>query len=292
MHSIKLIYWDDVKNIGDQLSPYIIHKLSGLSIVHRKNYELGIKGQLFLIFKLLLCKISFKKFSEIPFFYEDTLLGIGSIISWGNKRSVVWGSGFMNGNEKFRGGKVYAVRGKLTNDRLVHLGFKGCNVWGDPALLLPLLLPKIAIKSVEIAIIPHWTEVDYFKDKYAGMYKIIDVRTDDVESFVNELTSCRYILSTSLHGIILSHAYQIPALWIKHGYIQTDGFKFFDYFSSVDIPFYEGLTDFDSFLQDRNWKQLFVDYESYSLPKKDLNIMRKHLIDVAPFKVLKQYIIK
>lgn len=290
MSSIKLIYWNDVKNIGDQLSLYIIHKLSGLSVVHRRAYVSGFKGGVLCLFiKLLLHRISFKQFFETPFFYEKTLLAIGSVISWGNKRSVIWGSGFMNSNEIFRGGKVYAVRGKLTSDRLVKLGFKRCDIWGDPALLLPLLIPPTFIKSVDIAIIPHWTEVDYFKEKYGGMYKIIDVRTDDVEYFVKELTSCQYILSTSLHGIILSHAYQIPALWIKRGYIYTDGFKFFDYFSSVDIPFYDGLRDFDSFLQNRNWKQLFVDYESYSLPQKDLNIICKHLIEVAPFKVLEQY---
>ena len=55
------------------------------------------------------------------------------------------------------------------------------------------------------------------------------------------------IFSTSLHGLIISHAYGIPAIWIKAGNIGTDGFKFKDYFSSVNIPYYSPikLEEFD-----------------------------------------------
>lgn len=288
MHSLKLLYWNE-KNLGDLLSPYIIYKISGINPVYRGLYYIGIKGQLLLLLDFLLGKKTKKELKNTLFFYEKNLLAVGSIISLGNKRSVVWGSGFMNYNEKFRGGKVLAVRGKLTNKKLIEQGFKGCKVFGDPALLLPLIIPSVKHKNYDIAIIPHWSEVDYFKISFGDKYKILDLRTDNVKQFVNELTSCKYILSTSLHGIILSHAYGIPALWIKHGYIDTDGFKFYDYFSSVDIPSYCGISEYENILNSGRWMDLFVDYKKLSLPIKEISLIQKELLRVVPFKLLPEY---
>lgn len=282
MRRIKLLYWNEEKNLGDQLSPYIVHKLTGLPITH-KNGALSFKEELLLIPQLFFRKISFQQFSHVPLFYEKVLLAIGSILSWGNKRSIVWGSGFMYENETFRGGKVYAVRGKLSNDRLIELGFKGCNVWGDPALLLPLFVAPTKEKTVDIAIIPHYSEYEYFKEEYGEKYKIIDIRTNDVEEFVKELTSCKHILSTSLHGIILAHAYHIPALWIQNKNKQIGGFKFYDYFSSVDIPYYEGCKDVEKLLHNNNWFEIFTQNQNLCLPHKDIGIIQNALMKAMPF---------
>lgn len=289
MKYIKLVYWDGIQNLGDLLSPYIVGKLSGLPIKSKKLYLSGKKKQLTLFLDLLCGRITKRDFSKTLFFFEKNILAIGSIIALGNKKSIIWGSGFMNQHETFRGGKVYAVRGKLTNEKLKKIGFEGCEIFGDPALLIPLILPPSYEKKYEVAIIPHWREVDYFKSKYSNQYKILDIRTDNVKEFIDELTSCRYVLSTSLHGIILSHAYNIPALWIKEGYIDTDGFKFYDYFSSVEIPFYDGISDFDSYLLNNTWKSIFDKYKINSLPLKSIRVIQKNLITVAPFKVLDKY---
>lgn len=288
MHSIKLVYWNG-KNLGDFLSPFIISNLSRLPIKYKNYYILGRKGQANLILDFILKKVTWKKLTETLFFFERNMLGIGSIIAYGNKRSLIWGSGFMNKNEHIRGGKVYAVRGRLTNEKIINDGYKGCNVFGDPALLLPLIVKAAFKKKYDIAIIPHWKEYDYFQNKYGRQYKILDIRTTDVEHFVEDLTSCKYILSTSLHGIILSHAYNIPALWIKHGYIDTDGFKFYDYFSSVDIPFYNGFENFNEYLENNNWKCLFDKHTIKSLPQKDIASIQKELLDVALFPVLDKF---
>jgi hypothetical protein len=58
-----------------------------------------------------------------------------------------------------------------------------------------------------------------------------------VESYVNQLTSCEAILSSSLHGLIIAGAYGIPAARISFGEdIGGDGTKFVDYFESVQMP--------------------------------------------------------
>ncbi len=288
MNSIKLVYWNG-NNLGDFLSPFIVSKLSGLPIKYKNYYILGRKGQMNLILNFLFKKITWKKITETLFFFEKNILGIGSILAYGNKKSLIWGSGFMNKNEHIRGGKVFAVRGLLTNEKIINEGYIGCHVFGDPALLLPLIIKPTCIKKYNIAIIPHWKEYDFFKNKYGKKYKILDIRTTDVEYFIGELVSCKYILSTSLHGIILSHAYNIPALWIKHGNIDTDGFKFYDYFSSVDIPFYKGFEDFNKYLENNNWKCLFDKYAINSLPQTDITSIQKALLDVAPFPILDKY---
>src|SRR5699024_9384076 len=151
-----------------------------------------------------------------------------------------------------KGGEVFAVRGKLTSESLVRQGFQKCDVYGDPALLLPLWLKPSSKKQHFLGIIPHHSEVDYFIEKYSDKYFIIDLRTTNVHRIVEEINSCERILSTSLHGVIVAHAYDIPALWIKKGYIGTDGFKFHDYFSSVKIPLYHGITDIDESLIDES----------------------------------------
>jgi len=288
MKYIKLVYWNKL-NLGDLLSPYIVNKLSGLPVKYKDFYFLGIKGQIGLLIDFLKGRRTIKEIMKTLFFFEKNLLAVGSIMALGNKKSIVWGSGFMNWNESFRGGKVLAVRGKLTNDKLIAMGFRRCNAFGDPALLLPLIVSPTENKVRDVVIIPHWTEVESFKKKYGEHYKVLDIRTADIENFISELTSCRYVLSTSLHGIILSHAYGIPALWIKKGYIDTDGFKFHDYFSSVDIPFYDGIENFDSYLKEDTWKSLFTEYEKYILPYKNIRDIQKKLLSVAPFRVLSQY---
>ena len=99
MNNIKLVYWNQV-NLGDLLSPFIVGKLSGLSIIHKDLYVLGIRGQINLFFNFLRGKISQSKFLETLFFFEKNLLAVGSILAWGNKKSIIWGSGFMNLSEE------------------------------------------------------------------------------------------------------------------------------------------------------------------------------------------------
>lgn len=88
MEHINLVYWDDVDNWGDFLSPYIIGKLSGLPVRHKKLYLLGRKGQLQLLGNFILGKVVKEDLLKTLFFFERNLFGIGSILSKGNKRAL------------------------------------------------------------------------------------------------------------------------------------------------------------------------------------------------------------
>ncbi|PRD48206.1 polysaccharide pyruvyl transferase family protein [Sphingobacterium haloxyli] len=289
MKKVNLIYWDK-DNFGDALNPLLIEELSGLPAQH-KDIELSLKSRILLLLKSILT-FRFNDAERVILPWQKTVVAIGSIIHWAHKKSVIWGAGFMNRDNRYRGGKVVAVRGKLTDAKLVSQGIKPCGVYGDAALLLPLWLPGVNIaKKHQLGIAPHWSEVDAFKRNYGEQYVIIDLRTKDIPKIVNEINQCDHILSTSLHGIIVAHAYQIPALWIKKGYIETDGFKFHDYFSSVDIPLYDGFEDIDDLLVSSDkWKSLFEKNTDKSLINNDLYEIQKDLLRVAPFPVRKKYV--
>lgn len=53
--------------------------------------------------------------------------------------------------------------------------------------------------------------------------------------FIDKVNSCEVIVSSSLHGVIISDAYRVPNIWVKFYEEETEkkDFKFQDYFLSV-----------------------------------------------------------
>ena len=284
MSKINLVYWQE-KNFGDALSPVIVEKLSGqrtrLKAAYINRFRKFIKGMLY---------FSWKEISCILFPWQSNILAVGSIITCGNSRSQVWGAGFMSSYGAFKGGRLYAVRGPYTAKRILDQGFLECDTYGDPALLLPLLMCPSTIKKHELGIVPHWKEAEKFIQSYGNRFKVIDLRTEDVKKVVLEITSCKYILSSSLHGLIVSHAYGIPALWIKDGYIETDGFKFSDYFASVGITEYNGFMNVEGILSSENsWRNLFKHHIDKASIQESLVDIQKGLLKSAPFPIKDKY---
>lgn len=286
MKKVKVYWWNDSPNVGDAASPYVIQKLFGLDIVYC-NPSLCIHKE---IFKCLRNLYRGKRY-VIPSFkgyvypWERGLFAIGSILDGSSYKTLVWGSGFRENYSRYRGGKVYAVRGKLTQSLLPHhIANKKELAIGDPALLLPLVYTPNKNVVHKIGIIPHFIDYDYFSSIYSHKYYIIDVRTSDVEEVIKQICSCRFILSTSLHGLIISHAYGIPALWIKKNWINSSDFKFYDYFSSVGIPKYEGFSNIDEILLDNSSiDNLFHRNKDFSLIHLNLQTIQENLIKAFPF---------
>lgn len=283
MKKINLIYWP-LPNYGDALSPLLIEELSGMEIQYKDLYRTRWQ-RLQSFFKL-----DSQAINEIIYPGNKIVGAIGSILSWLPKGALVWGSGFMNESEKFKGGKLHAVRGKLTASKLVDQGFESCTTFGDPALLLPLWIKASGEKKYKVGLIPHWKEYEHFYADYGNTYKIIDFRTKDVKLVTEEIASCDYIISTSLHGVIVAHAYGIPALWIKYGNIGTDGFKFHDYFSSVDIPLYNGFENIEEILQsEQHIVEFFLENQDKSQIRNNLQEIQKGLLKQAPFPLVEKY---
>lgn len=185
-------------------------------------------------------------------------LMIGSILRFATNNSIVWGSGFISFNDQLnyitwnqKKNKdtsvkplVTCVRGPLTRKKLLEMGVKCNRSFGDPCLLLPLLFnPKVEITH-KFGIVPHYVDKEYILRKIPpnimNNAKIIDILTtsdvDKINAFVMDVKSCDIIISSSLHGVIMGHAYGKPTIWAKFSEkIIGKDFKFYDYFLSVGV---------------------------------------------------------
>lgn len=292
MKKIKMYWWKSKLNFGDAASEYLIKHLLPNHIIIWKMPQKKIHKEIRNSLRLLLKQGVFKfpDFQGYTMPYEKVLFVIGSILDSADSKTIVWGSGFREPDSLCGKAKILAVRGNLSKEKLSNI-VETCNIniaVGDPALLLPLVyMPTNIKKNHNVKIIPHYSEYDYFFERYSDSYPIIDVRTTDIEHVINEILECDYILSSSLHGIIVSHAYGVPALWIKKGYIRSSSFKFHDYFSAVGINKYEGFEDIDLILSSEdNIMKIFCQNKDKSIiDKNNLKKIQKSLLDVFPYNI-------
>jgi pyruvyltransferase len=121
-------------------------------------------------------------------------------------------------------------------------GIECPDIYGDPALLLPSIFNLKVEKKYKVGIVPH------FVDQKNNWVRLQSVREDvliidvyePVEKVIADMLSCRSILSSSLHGLIVADAYEIPSLWVKlSDKVKGKGFKFRDYLLSVGVEPYE-----------------------------------------------------
>ena len=218
--SMKLFWWqskrqDQRENYGDLMSKYLVEKISKKKVKTVSHP------------------------SKFPYnFFRKHYISIGSIISSANANSIVWGSGIIKKCDSIANADFRAVRGPKTRQRIIEMGYDCPEKYGDPALLLPKYYQKKDICKYELGIIPHYVDYEavhhHFKDEKT--VKVIDLLTKDIEKTTDEIMECEKIISSSLHGVIVSQAYQIPALWVKFSdKLFGDDIKFQDYFDSVNI---------------------------------------------------------
>lgn len=170
---------------------------------------------------------------------ENNLIVIGSILEWADEMSHICGGGLLLPSSKlnYKPKEINLIRGPLTEQCLVQQGIKATKLYGDPGILAPKFFPRSQKKQYKIGIIPHYVDANHPWIKQPGNNNIlvIDV-TAPLELFFKQLQACETILSSSLHGLIFAHAYNIPALWIElSNKVLGNGFKFYDYYLSLGV---------------------------------------------------------
>lgn len=264
---IPLFYWSEIKfihkemeNYGDLLSKYITEKVSGKEIkwVHPK-------------------KQSWYKLNKINY------LTIGSIIHHVTKDSIVWGSGIIDRKQNVLNADFRAVRGPETRKFLLEKGYQCPEEFGDPALLLPKYYNPHVEKSFELGVIPHYHDYKKAKEIFNSIpgTLVIDLMTLDVEQVTNQILKCKKTISSSLHGLIVSQAYNIPSIWVEFSKkLFGDGIKFLDYFLSVELepyspPFFNTFSQGDI----NEWFSRFP-----NLPREEvIKRLQNGLIRSCPF---------
>ena len=249
-------------NYGDDLNFYLIRALSGKRVMCYREY--------------------FHK-ADVP-----NILAIGSILqSMCNKYSIVWGTGAMHADVNVNIQtplEIRAVRGPKTYCLLNRKGIKCSKLFGDPALLLPLVYNPHTTKKYKVGIIPHYADEDS-----RLLLELVSALGDDCrvismskykkfEALIDQICECEYVLSSSLHGIIISDAYSVPNSRIKLSEnVQGGDFKYEDYFESV------GRTDYEALDVSKGISMSYINKVMEKSQKPDIKI--NSLIESCPFPI-------
>lgn len=246
------------RNFGDELNFYLLRELTGKPVSNLID----------------ICKWGYKG--------KPNLLFIGSLVEdFTTPDTIIWGSGALYGGDRplrYKPKEVRAVRGKLTREYLLKNGVNCPEVYGDPALLCPLVYMPNVEKKYKIGIIPHVDDYNHPAVqalKKQGAHIIRLASYNHWHDVIDEICECEIIASSSLHGLILADAYKVPNVWITlKGELLGGEFKFKDYFSGVgrvcNAPI---IVDINTHTED-----IYDCFKLYC----EITYDSKHLIDASP----------
>lgn len=161
-------------------------------------------------------------------------ISTGSIAKKAKDKTIVLGSGIMSLKDGLCPTADWRfVRGPITRQSILRDGGQCPEIYGDPAMLLPLVRES-ASKKYDVGLIPHWSQYETIKQRYPK-HHVVNMRTDNPLKTLDEITQCRSVISSSLHGIITAHAYGIPAALVEFDYLKGDGMKFIDHYLAIDV---------------------------------------------------------
>lgn len=202
-----------------------------------------------------------------PFIRGADVVAVGSVLSllphdWAG---TVIGSGKLHQNSVFRAhdATVLAVRGPES-----ARGIPGDYALGDLGLLAGHLIAPQSRRHA-IGVVPHWSDTQMWPRErerlrqYDPVY--IDVAAEPL-SVVRQIASCRKIVTSSLHALIVADSFGIPRRFEYTPRFDREGgvFKFLDYSASIGTPFEAGrLTQANRFRVERTQEDLIDVLEMY-----------------------------
>ncbi len=184
-----------LRNLGDGMSPVIV------------EYVLRQKG------------LSL----ETPTEKTSHLYAIGSILFMGHQNATVWGSGLLTEPSSLRGFlhgsslrklDIRCVRGPHTRQVMEKIGHRCPPIYGDPGCLLPLLYQPETPKTLDYLVIPHVSMEKEIR-KVIPEENIASMATEDYRHVAEKICSAKKVIASSLHGIIFSEAYGVPAVFYQ-----------------------------------------------------------------------------
>lgn len=203
------------------------------------------------------------------------LYTIGSIVGRGYHDATIWGSGLLKEKNALRCLKpkldIRAIRGPKTRKILMNYGVQCPAIYGDGAVLLPRYYNPSLNKKWKYSLVLHhnspqrekWLE----ESRLLGIH-YIEIQTTDYKKFVDEIVQSEVVISSALHGIILSESYNVPAIFLKENLGQN--IKFEDWFLATERPGYKYITDLNEVTKEK----------CNTLP--DLEEMRERMLNTFP----------
>ena len=208
-------WWDGKKNFGDLTTEAVLDWLGAKNVVNVRRASRS-RG--------------------------PALVGAGSILQDLRYPSgVVWGSGFITdgllgtSTAPLEPLEVLAYRGPHSRDIAKGLGWGTPSVFCDPGLLMSMMYSPRP-KHYEVGFVPHyWHAQSVELGDGLDQVKVIDV-CQSFAAVAAELSACKVVISTSLHGIVAAHSFGIPWVWAKmEPALVGDDFKFQDFMEGMQI---------------------------------------------------------
>lgn len=213
---------NSVNNFGDLLGPMIVKKLLSEKGLKNNNKDCG------------------------------RLLTVGSIMHKAKDNDTVWGTGVLGNADissyHFSKLDIRAVRGPKTRDFLQEkLKIQVPEVYGDPAQLIPILFPEIlenAIKKEKhlLTIIPHYIDFEKYKDNPNAISP-----QKPVLEILERIARSKFVVASSLHGIILAEAFGVPAQLFQS--TKEHSFKYEDYYAGTQRSEFTMCTSIESAIE-------------------------------------------
>lgn len=168
------------------------------------------------------------------------MIGAGSIITnaqtWSDGNIInVWGSGFIEpgGNNKCDNLIFWGVRGPKSIKRVKSTHDLSM---GDPGILSNLVYRKSWRKNGKIGVVAHFHDADLpivKKLRNDGRFLLINP-LDTPQNVAYQITACKLILSSSLHGLIFADSFKIPNYHVVlSNKVEGGDYKFKDYCEGV-----------------------------------------------------------
>ena len=267
-------YYKGVYNVGDIFSEDILSKM----------YD-----------KKLLDKIPNRK----------TMRFIGSEIptkGWLGPQSICCGMGWRVKYAKLNTSTVTPdtfkyTRGKISRQRVIDAGVKiPSNLpVGDTGLLASLLFEPNTNKEFDVLILTHYTDAKNINEyktilmhKYKGLkiicYSMGDKKLNCAKLF-DTICKSKIVLSSSLHGIIFSHSFGVPALYIScfDGQKYVDSYKFEDYYSVYDRIKYNFTpqTNLFSNVANKIYDKKYI--ESVNPTRDEVKTIQNNILSAIPY---------
>lgn len=203
---MRLYWWKShhhpLGNWGDELNPLIMHKLE-----QSFEWDSPCEAELVMVGSIL---------EHLPRHWAGTVCGAGKL--------------YEDSRIHLPDARVFALRGELTKAGVT--GLRGPVVLGDPGLLLPRWIRQPQAKH-DLGVLPHWSDKELWRKYCYGRY--INPN-QPAEKVIQEIISCKRIITSSLHGVIVSDAFGIPrqAELFPQAVNEGGDFKFRDYASVYD----------------------------------------------------------
>lgn len=286
MSKPSLFWWDPRRSLKDFSSEMFNHSRSWRSL-YLESGRFQNFGDAFSPLAFELASGSLPRWAPAR---TADFLGIGSILSGHTvekTNSFIWGSGIRNpmtvssatNHERF-----LSVRGTMTNE---HLG-NPARILGEPGLLVYLLGLSRQLAKPNGLYIPHFTELN----TTVGRKRLSRLRSVDLEiqlptdhpiDVARRILTSRYVLTSSLHGLVFAYALGVPA-YLSLDAVGESEFKYKDFLTLFEESI-SPLSDLQIF--DQTWGLKSSSFRAEQEHRASLRVIKTHEISSQLVKSLK-----